>query len=487
MTITKMLWSALAALGYGAALSLGLGGLASAGTEPGRVWTHSTLSGSNYATQASIGDRGGQVFTLIPGVGGKVRLISGATVSGGQAVWEAPLGYEVLSGRVDSADETNVHAVITRERASNSGQQSVVIRTFTGTATPVQTTVLHQGSAVGPQVGVHVVPDGTSIVAWWFDQGTALAQIRQLNPVSGQVIHQRSISMSYPPLTSCFNPSLGDLFLTGPGLDVGICLSTGEVLLNSIASGGTSSSNSLATANSRIFAGVRGFGDHMAVQVYRNFNLPGATYPYMTWFQEEYYGNLSVSSCAVSSDGKLLAIGIYSPNITGGFGVDILDLDQEAHPRIARVQPFPQAPAGKTLTSLGFADNRTLVGIATASGSAPELVVFSSQNAQWSLAYSAESPVDQYSVDIAANGRFVCAGVSIVPDAGLQAQVTLTDSRARNLELRSVPHANAAVDMRLYASPGSRAQVLLSTYLAPNPITFNNIGTLYVGSSGLIR
>jgi hypothetical protein len=220
---------------------------------------------------------------------------------------------------------------------------------------------------------------------------------------------------------------------------------------------------------------VRGFGDHMAVQVYRNFNLPGATYPYMTWFQEEYYGNLSVSSCAVSSDGKLLAIGIYSPNITGGFGVDILDLDQEAHPRIARVQPFPQAPAGKTLTSLGFADNRTLVGIATASGSAPELVVFSSQNAQWSLAYSA------------ANGRFVCAGVSIVPEAGLQAQVTLTDSRARNLELRSVPHANAAVDLRLYASPGSRAQVLLSTYLAPNPITFNNIGTLYVGSSGLIR
>jgi hypothetical protein len=67
------------------------------------------------------------------------------------------------------------------------------------------------------------------------------------------------------------------------------------------------------------------------------------------------------------------------------------------------------------------------------------------------------------------------------------AQLTLYDASARNLELRSVPHAGNSADLRLYATPGSRAQVLLSTYLAPNPITFNNIGTLYVGTSGLIR
>jgi hypothetical protein len=58
---------------------------------------------------------------------------------------------------------------------------------------------------------------------------------------------------------------------------------------------------------------------------------------------------------------------------------------------------------------------------------------------------------------------------------------------ARNLELRSVPYANTSADLRLYASPGSRAQLLQSTYLSPNPITFNNIGTLYLGSSGLVR
>jgi len=480
MKITKMLLGALA--------TLSLVSESSAGTEPGRVWTHNSLSGTSYATQASIGDRGGQVFTLIPGIGGKVRLISGATVQGGETVWEAAQGYQVYSGKLASASAAPVHAVLSLEQTQAGGATQAVVRVYGNTSTPLFTNVLVGQNAANLYCGLHVSDDGTRVVAWSYDSPTASVRLRDLDPQNQTVRANRSLPFSMPPVQSRATKNAELAFFTGAGVDGAINVATGEVLLNTPVNGGTGARNDLSRDDGKIYAGVRMFGTYCSVQVYRRHNLPGATFTHSIWFSQDYSVDLNANNCAVSPDGSRLAVAYCSSQLTGALGVDIYDLTQESHPRIARVQPFAQAPTFAYVTNMVFADNGTVICSATQSGGNPELFALQQSGNTWNVSFQAEAGSAALCLGSELWGR-ACAAFYRPASGNLPAaaEVLLLDTAARNLELRSVPHANASADLRLYASPGSRAQLLQSTYLSPNPITFNNIGTLYVGSSGLIR
>jgi hypothetical protein len=291
-----------------------------------------------------------------------------------------------------------------------------------------------------------------------------------------------------PPVQSHATKNAESLFFTGAGIDGAINVTSGTVLLNVPVNGGTGARNGLSRDDGKIFAGVRMFVGYWSVQVYRRHNIPGATFTHSIWFSQDYTGDLVANNCAVSPDGSRLAVAYCSSQLTGAIGVDIYDLSQESHPRIARVQPFAQAPALAYVTNMAFADNGTVVCTATQSTGNPEVFALRQSGATWSVSFQSEAANAALGLNVESSGRACMAFYQ--PASGnlpSSAEVLLLDTTARNLELRSVPHAGNSADLRLYATPGSRAQVLLSTYLAPNPITFNNIGTLYVGTSGLIR
>ncbi len=488
MKITKMLWSALKALLCGAALSLGLGGLASAGTEPGRVWTHSTLSGSNYATQASIGDRGGQVFTLIPGIGGKVRLISGATVSGGQAVWEAALGYQVIYGRVDSSQQAPTHAALTVERATASSADQLVMRIYSGAQTPILTRTIASTNGSNPAIGIHLSADGSKVFAWRYDSAAMQIRIEGNQLPSGNPLPSRTLQCSTVPVQATLTSAGDRLFFTAGGIDTAINVDTGVAMFNYIVNGSLAANcNSLAVDSAEHYAGIRGFGTSTVLEVYQPWTLPGAPYTHTTWFTQTFQGNELANTCALSPSGDTLAVATFSNTMVGKLAVEFYDLTQSSHPRTHRLQ-ITGSPAGSYMSRLAFAGENLLVCTGSQSATLPEFFTFAKQGAAWSLQSQAESTIETQDLRVSRDGRASVTSLGI-PAGGtaLESRVSLFDLAARNLELRSVPYANTSADLRLYAFPGSRAQLLQSTYLSPNPITFNNIGTLYLGSSGLVR
>jgi hypothetical protein len=491
MKITKMLWSALKALPCGAALSLGLGGLASAGTEPGRVWTHSTLSGTNFAQRASLGDRGGQVFTLIPGIGGKVRLISGATVQGGETVWEAALGYQVLYGMVSSADQTSRHGVVSVERASSTGTETVWVRFFDGnSAIPRFSQAIQQVPQMQMPVGVHLSDDGSRGVAWWYDAPNMKVRIRTYDLASNVALSSLEMNSFGVPMTSHVDRNMNTLFVTGGAIDCAVDLATGASLMNYNAEGTTTTANSLARDTGKRYAGMRVLPTNPAsslLVVYHEWGIPQATYPMGIWYTQVFGGDRIGSSCALSPSGNLLAVGTNSSTLSGQLAVELYDLSQSTRPLIQRVTIPNSAPA-IGFSTMTFSGEDTLACTSYPTNTQAEVRTFRKINNQWVIDYEAESSVNAVWAAVSQQGRICVATVGSPSSGGaFVAQLSLHDGLARNLELRSVPYANTSADLRLYASPGSRAQLLQSTYLSPNPITFNNIGTLYLGSSGLVR
>lgn len=205
------------------------------------------------------------------------------------------------------------------------------------------------------------------------------------------------------------------------------------------------------------------------------------------WYTQVFGGDRIGSSCALSPSGNLLAVGTVSSTLYGQLAVELYDLTQATRPLIQRVIVPNSAPA-IGFSTMTFAGEDSVVCTSYPTSTQAEVRTFRKVNSQWVIDYEAESSVNSVWTAVSQQGRICVATVGTPNNGGpFVAQLSLHDGLARNLELRSVPHANASADLRLYASPGSRAQVLLSTYLAPTPITFNNIGTLYVGSSGLIR
>jgi hypothetical protein len=480
MKINKMLLGALAALS--------LGSISSAGTEPGRVWQHNTLSGSNYATQSSIGDRGGQVFTLIPGIGGKVRLISGATVSGGQAVFEAALGYQVIYGRVDSSQQAPMHAALTVERATAGSADQIVMRIFSGAQAPIFTRTLANANETNPALGIHLSADGSKVFAWRYDSASMLIRIEGNQLPSGNPLPSRTLQCSTVPVQATLTSAGDQLFFTAGGIDTAINLETGAAMFNYIVNGSLAANcNSLAVDNADHYAGIRGFGTYTKLEVYERWTLPGAPYTHTTWFEQTFQGNEIANTCALSPSGDTLAVATFSNTMAGKLAVELYDLTQPTHPRTARIQ-IAGSPAGSYMSRLAFPGENLLFCTASQSATSPEFFTFAKQGAAWSLQSQAESTIETQDLRVSRDGRASITSLGVpVGGTSLESRVSLFDLAPRNLELRSVPNANTSADLRLYASPGSRAQVLISTYLAPNPITFNNIGTLYVGSSGLIR
>jgi|694.fasta_scaffold10161_6 hypothetical protein len=469
-----------------AALGLSTAGLA--GTEPGRVWTHNTLSGSNYATQASIGDRGGQVFTLIPGVGGKVRLVSGATIQGGEQVWEAPLAYQVLSGRVASAQNAPFHAAVSWERSSSGAIEQLVLRAFAGSSMPILTRTIYSQAGVFPTIGVHLSDDGTKVYAWRYDSASMLIRIEGNLLPSGAALPSRTLQCSTSPVQATLSAAGESLFFTAGGIDTAIDLTTGQAMYNYIVNGGlAANANALAVDTCDHYAGIRGFGTYTVLEVYQRWTQPDAPYTHTSWFTQTFQGNEIANNCALSPSGDTLAVATSSNTMAGKLAIEFYDLTQTTHPRTQRIQ-MATSPAGSYMTRMEFAGEDRLVCVSSLSATSPEVYGFLRSSGTWTISSQAESTVAATDLRTSRDGRASLTTCGI-PTGGatIESKVTLIDLSARNLELRSVPHAGNSADLRLYATPGSRAQVLLSTYLAPNPITFNNIGTLYVGTSGLIR
>lgn len=480
---------AIKAWGLGLAAVMGISpGLLAQGTEPGRVWTHNTVNGSSFAKQASVGDRGGQVFTLLPGLGGKARLISGASVQGGGTIWEAPLGYELYYGKVDSAENAAVHAAVTVERASSTATPRIMFRAFGSNSTPTVQQVLLAQSGTGTHCGVHVNTNGTRAVGWWYDAAGMKVKVFDFDLLSNSLRANFDLPCINPPQQTAINYTGSDLFVTAGGVDTALQLDSGQILFNYVVNGGTGATNSLARANSDVYAGVRVFGSYNSLQVYKRHNLPGIPSTHSMWFSENYPADLLGVTCAVSPDGKSLAVALASAQNAGALGVDIYDLTQSTHPRIARIQPFSSSPSGTYITSMVYLDEATLACAAISTVGNPEVFAFKQVQGSWSLSYQAESDVTPWALDAGSDGRISTAAYGVSEQTGeLIARASLFDLSTNSVELRSIPHASSYADLRLYASPGSRAQLLESTYLASNPITFTGIGTLYLGSSGLIR
>jgi hypothetical protein len=151
------------------------------------------------------------------------------------------------------------------------------------------------------------------------------------------------------------------------GVDAGIDLDTGIVLLNLMSNGLNGQNTAISRSVPTVMAGTRSFTDHSAVQVYKRTDIPGATYPFTPWIMKDYYGSLWASTCALSPDGRYLAVGIMSYTLTGATGVDIYDLSLPSQDRIARIQPFPTAALEKTITKIAFIDGTTLACTASVS------------------------------------------------------------------------------------------------------------------------
>lgn len=122
-----------------------------------------------------------------------------------------------------------------------------------------------------------------------------------------------------------------------------------------------------------------------------------------------------------------------------------------------------------------------------ANGQVAEVLVFDSH--QNSAVRSIDLAGSALAVDLAADGRRVAVASKAVHanQSGSGGKIELYSVETEDVGILGAPRAGTTVTARVLGPQASLAWMLVSPSLRPTPLVFPGLGTLYLGSTGLVR
>lgn len=120
-------------------------------------------------------------------------------------------------------------------------------------------------------------------------------------------------------------------------------------------------------------------------------------------------------------------------------------------------------------------------------GAVPEIQVYSRSSA--TPVASFDLPGSAMAIDLSADGRRVAVASKSVHanQSGSGGRIDLHATETEDAVIVGAPRAGSVVSARVRGTPGAPAWMLTSPTLRTSPLVFPGVGTMYLGSSGMVR
>lgn len=154
--------------------------------EAERRWVYTEPTSSVPAVVA-LGDRGGQVFSTTEGsFGGRARLHSAYDVDPASHIWQSVYPGAVRNARVASSSQSDLHALLHMLPSPNgNGKHIAVVRGFRSASQEVWQWTFPSDFWIHEMAGLHVVPDGSQVIAALYMSQGDHAHVVRLNGHTG--------------------------------------------------------------------------------------------------------------------------------------------------------------------------------------------------------------------------------------------------------------------------------------------------------------
>lgn len=175
-----------------------------AAQEAERRWVYTEPTTSVPAV-VTVGDMGTQVFSTTEGVfGGRARLHSSYDQNPASHIWQSTYPGSVRNARVASSSQSDLHALLHMlPSPSGNGKHIAVVRGFRSTSQEIWQWTFPTDFWIHEMAGLHVVPDGSQVIAALYVSAGDHAHVVRLNGNTGAVQAQ-----GFVPTFGGFNHTL---------------------------------------------------------------------------------------------------------------------------------------------------------------------------------------------------------------------------------------------------------------------------------------
>jgi len=447
------------------------------------LWTSSSGAEGWTPTTVAVGQAGSEVVSQFGPFFDRTRVYSGYDLNPPSPLLEANQTSSTFHHQVDAAETRGLSVTIHDSYADQTlSTRRVYIQRLSAAQPASNWTCQHPTLTNGTdRIQVRVSRDGSRIVAGVYNFQTNRTDVIVLGPDSPTPV--ASFAVDTQSGFKAFELSADGTHL--------LVASATMLKIHAIPSGNLIHSDFLWEPSYNAF-GISGDGSHFAwgatnkVKLYKKNS--GGAYSLLAEPAVGASGNWACDRLEFSDDSSTL---VTAYNLTDTF-------------RSMRVQAID-------LPTLGFAMSRTISGSGSlqicvsdlsvaadgscfalanwgdSAGNVPEVQVFSRTSATPIASF--DLPGSALALDLSADGRRVAVASKAVHanQSGSGGRIDLYATEPEDAVIVGVPRAGSVVSARVRGTPGAPAWMLISPSLRPTPLVFPGLGTLYLGSSGLVR
>jgi WD40 repeat protein len=423
----------------------------------------------------SIGNDGSEAFTGFGPFADYLRLFSSHDQDPPTPVWQLVPVEETFHHGVDSAEASDLHAVIYDVYADSGLQQRrVLVRKHSTLSPGADWTYTYPFQTNGHEnLAVRVSRDGSRIVSVLHNAALNRSAVAVFTPFSAVPIAYHEIPLQGPAVGFEISSDGSQLYLA----------STLQVRVHSLPSGALLHQELFFEPiyKAHGFSGdgsVFAYGTNNRVKVYRRPTSGGA---YSLAFSHEVPGPAYCPQLALSADGStLVACFNYSDTFRR---VDVRTIDVPSQALIALdsvvgVGPYQNVAADVSVSADG---QRSAVGVwGDDTGNAHELRVY--RRGQNVPIATYDLPGSVFELDLSGDGRRLAVASKAVHAnvSGGGGSVQLYRVNDEDFVVSGAPEIGHTVTFSVRGTPGQSGRLLYSPFPAANPTYFNGIGTLYL-------
>ncbi len=156
--------------------------------EAERRWVY-TEPTTSVPSVVALGDYGGQVFSTTEGsFGGRTRLHSAYDLNPASHIWQTVHAGAVRNARVASASQSDLHALLHMLPSPNgNGKHVAVVRGYRSDSQEIWSWAFPGDFWIHEMAGLHVVPDGSQVIAALYVSQGDHAHVVRLNGNTGAI------------------------------------------------------------------------------------------------------------------------------------------------------------------------------------------------------------------------------------------------------------------------------------------------------------
>ena len=452
-----------------------LAGRASAGWGDGLVWRHASGSEGWTPKVVSLGNEGSEAFTGFGPFADYLRVFSAHDQDPPLPVWQNVSSVATFHHGVDSAEATDLHAVIFDVYADSGLQaRKVHLRKHSSLSPSADWTYTFPFQTNGHEhLYVRVARDGSRIVAVVHDALSNKERVAVFQPSSSTPIASFDVPLQGPPQGFEISSNGSKLYLCSTlqvrVIDLpGGTLQHQELLFEPIYKGhGFSGDGS-------VFA----YGTNNKVKV---FKRPAGGGPYALAFVHEVAGANYCARLDIAENGSTLVAAFNFTDTFKRVDVRTIDLATQALIGLDTVVATGQYQNVAADVSVSSDGQRAAVGLwGDETGAAHELRVY--RRGQHAPIATYDLPGSVNDLDLSGDGkRLAVASKSVhanVTGGGGRVELYRVDDE--DFVMEGAPRAGQTVTFVLKSTPGHVARLLRSPNPAVPPTPFPGIGTLYL-------